>query len=91
MVANEEHIPPLERFAAVLGRLDERTKQTQKTVEEIDEKVTDLVPRVLSLEEERKQRDRRSALIGVGGGIGGTGFIIAIWNALEGALRGMPK
>ena len=92
MVAtNEEHIPPLERFAAVLGAIKERTKTTQQDVHEIKDALGDLMPRVQSLEEDRKQRDRRTALIGGGAGLGGTGLIIVFWDMIEVIFKGMPK
>ena len=99
MVANEEHIPPLERHDSLMGRLFERSDQQGKTLDRVESKVdvvvdaikTDVIPRIQSLEEDRRQRDRRTALIGGGSGLGGMGIAVAFWQAVEAIFKGLPK
>jgi len=82
-----------------MGRLFERSEQQGRTLGRIESKVddvgnaitTNVIPRLVSLEEDRKQRDRRSALIGGGAGLGGTGLVIALWDMIEVIFKGLPK
>lgn len=97
-MVNEEHIPPLERTLAVLGRMHGDLISVKDTVEKMGNKFDRFSEesrdtnrrqdsRIQTLEADKAQRDRRSALIGAGGGLGGMGFVIAMWQVLESVWR----
>lgn len=105
MVGTEDNIPLLDRLGAVLGRLDERTNQMQKTTEKIASDVvairdtqtehsnllTNHDGRLLTLEEREKKDARKVAVIGGASGIGGMGLIGILWNVVEAIMKGLPR